>query len=274
MFQEDTAPTQFEHTTGTPRWIGFSIAALVTALGVVTYLGYRASTQVGQELASQNAALTAKLGEANARIATLQSQLEATGRKVGLTQKDLASAKTRAEEIRREQEAANQQLGQQLTTQIGEVQKTSEEKIGTVATNLDTTNKNLEATKTDIGNTLKSMKGDEGVMSGLIAHNHDDLEALRQRGERNYFEFSIVKSKAAQRVGPIQVLLRSADPKRSKYTIRVTADDRVVEKSDKTAGEPVQFYVKGTRNLPYEIVVFDVAKDKIVGYLSTPKVAN
>ena len=52
-------------------------------------------------------------------------------------------------------------------------------------------------------------------------------------------------------------------------------DDKSIEKKDKTAGEPVQFYVKGSaRTSPYEIVVFDVNKNQITGYLSTPKSAG
>jgi len=114
-----------------------------------------------------------------------------------------------------------------------------------------------------------------GVMSGLIARNHDDLEDLKRRGDRNYFEFTIPKSKNPQRVGPIQVKLNKTDQKKSKYTMTVYVDDRAIEKKDKTAGEPVQFYVKGSaRMFPYEIVVFDVSKNQINGYLATPKDAG
>jgi len=82
------------------------------------------------------------------------------------------------------------------------------------------------------------------------------------------------KAKNAQRVGPIQINVSKTDPKKSKYTILVFADDKQIEKRDKTSGEPVQFYVGGTRGLPYEIVVFNVGKDQITGYLSTPKDAG
>jgi hypothetical protein len=78
-----------------------------------------------------------------------------------------------------------------------------------------------------------------------------------------------------QRVGPVQMTLNKIDPKKSKYTLTVFVDDRAIEKKDKTAGEPVQFYVKGTsRMAPYEIVVFDVGKNQTTGYLSTPKDAG
>ncbi len=114
--------------------------------------------------------------------------------------------------------------------------------------------------------------GDMNVMSGLIARNHDDLEELRRRGDRNYYEFTLQKAKTPQRVGPVQLSLNRTDPKKSKYTMTVLADDKSIEKKDKTAGEPVQFYVKGTTHMsPYEIVVFDVGKTQITGYLATPK---
>ena len=89
-------------------------------------------------------------------------------------------------------------------------------------------------------------------------------------GERNITEFSIGKTKQPQRVGPIQMQLRSVDPKKYKFTVDVYADDKLIEKKDKTVDEPVQFYVRGVRT-PYEIVVFEATKDHIKGYLSTPK---
>jgi hypothetical protein len=66
--------------------------------------------------------------------------------------------------------------------------------------------------------------------------------------------------------------LNKTDPKKAKYTLTVVADDKTIEKKDKTSGEPVQFYVKGSSHMaPYEIVVFDVGKNQITGYLATPK---
>jgi hypothetical protein len=85
----------------------------------------------------------------------------------------------------------------------------------------------------------------------------------------------VQNSKTPQRVGPVQMALNKADQKKSRYTVTVFADDRSIEKKDKTAGEPVQFYMRGaTRMAPYEIVVFDVGKNQIKGYLSTPKDAG
>jgi hypothetical protein len=118
---------------------------------------------------------------------------------------------------------------------------------------------------------LKSTRGDLGVQSGLIATNGKELAALKALGERNYTEFKIAKSKALQKVGDLSVRLEKADPKHNRYTITVVADDKTVEKKDKTVNEPVQFLLsKATQ--PYELVVNDVKKDLISGYVAAPKV--
>jgi predicted nucleic acid-binding Zn-ribbon protein len=264
---------QYE-STGTPRWIAVLFGLLVAGLALIAYAGHSVQTRVEQELSKneeQNKILTAQLEQANTRIADLKGQLEVTAQKIGMTQAELAEARSRAESIRKQQMASDQKLSDELTA----AQKASDEKIGAVATDVTGAKKDIEATRTDLEATktkLDRAAGDMGVMSGLIAKNHDDLEELRRRGDRNYYEFTIQKSKSAQRVGPVQIALNKTDPKKNKFTIIVLADDKSIEKKDKTTGEPVQFYMKGSARLtPYEIVVFDVAKNQITGYLSTPK---
>jgi len=96
------------------------------------------------------------------------------------------------------------------------------------------------------------------------------FQALKRLGERTYTEFKLGKTKAPQRVGDITLMLRKTDPKKNKYTVDVMADDKLTEKKDKNINEPIQFYSSKARQ-PYEIVVNQVQKDLIVGYLSTPK---
>ena len=261
-------------SSGTPRWITILLVLMMAGLVVLGIAGYSAQTRISQDQAKQqeqNKILIAQLDQANTRIADLKSKVEITTQRMGLTQSELAQAKSRAEAIRKEQQTADEKLTAQLT----QVQKESEEKIGAVATEVGGAKKDIEATKTDLEATkgkLERSLGDMNVMSGLIAHNRDDLEELRRRGDRNYYEFTLTKSKNAQRVGPVQMSLNRTDPKKAKYTLTVVADDKTIEKKDKTSGEPVQFYVKGSaRMAPYEIVVFEVGKNQITGYLATPK---
>ena len=264
---------QYE-SSGTPRWIAVLFGLLIAGVALIAYAGHSVQTRVEQELSKneeQNKILTAQLEQANTRIADLKGQLEVTSQKIGMTQAELAEARSRAESIRKQQVASDQKL----TDQIQYRPEGRRRKIGAVATDVTGAKKDIEATRTDLEATktkLERAAGDMGVMSGLIAHNHDDLEELKRRGDRNYFEFTIQKSKTPQRVGPVQIALNKTDQKKSRYTITVLADDKSIEKKDKTSGEPVQFYMKGSARLtPYEIVVFDVNKNQITGYLSAPK---
>jgi chromosome segregation ATPase len=180
------------------------------------------------------------------------------------------------EEISRQLKEAQAQLKQQLSTEISGVRQSADtanakvadvsSDVGNVKTRLDTTNANLDKTIAD----LKSARGDLGVQSGLIATNSSELAALRRLGERNYFEFKIQKAKERVRIGDISVQLKSTDPKKNKYTLDVLADDKLTEKKDKNVNEPVQFYTSKAKQ-PYELVVNQVQKNLIVGYLSTPK---
>ena len=261
-------------SSGTPRWIMVLFVVLLAGLGALAYAGHSVQTRFEQEIAKaeeQNKILMAQLEQANTRIADLKGQVDVTSQKVGMTQAELAQAKSRAESIRKEQLVADQKITEQIST----AQKENAAQIGAVATDLGGAKKDIEATRTDLEATktkLERATGDMGVMSGLIAKNHDDLEELRRKGDRNYYEFTIQKSKTPQRVGPVQIALNKTDQKKSKYTMTVLADDKSIEKKDKTSGEPVQFYVKGSAKLaPYEVVVFDVGKNQITGYLATPK---
>jgi multidrug efflux pump subunit AcrA (membrane-fusion protein) len=261
-------------STGTPRWIAVLFVILFVAMATLGFLGYSGIARLESSLAKQqeqNRVVTAQLEQANARLADLKGHVEVTEQKVGMTQAELAQAKSRAEAIRKEQQASDEKL----TSQLSQVKKESEEQIGAVATEVGGAKKDIEATKNDLEITkgkLERATGDMGVMSGLIARNHDDLDELKRRGDRNYFEFTLTKSKSGQKVGPVQLTLTKTDPKKSKYTLNVLVDDRNIEKKDRTAGEPVQFYVKGSARMsPYEIVVFDVGKNSATGYLATPK---
>ncbi len=222
------------------------------------------------------AAIEAKDKSQDQAQAQLTSQLEqaesaakastsALADKVGMTEQQLAD---RTKELQRQQRAAESRLAEQQKQQIsavtGEVAGVKSE-VGAVKTDVATTKTELEATKARLERAI----GDLGVQSGLIARTREDLDYLKKRGDRNYFEFTLAKNQR-QAVSTISLELKKADRKKSKYTVNVLADDSRIEKKDKTAGEPVQFYTGKDRQL-FELVVFTVDKDRVTGYLSTPK---
>jgi hypothetical protein len=128
-------------------------------------------------------------------------------------------------------------------------------------------------TQTDLAAAKESMQrmmGDEGKMSGLIATNHDELELLKHKGDRNYYEFTLQKGGKPTLLSTVKLQAKKIDDKRSKYTMMVSSDDRNIEKKDKSLDEPVQFY-SGKDQMLFELVVNSITKNSVSGYLSTPK---
>jgi chromosome segregation ATPase len=264
--------TNFYEAAPTPRWIMVALVAAFALIGYLLYAGNAARTKLETDLAQANskeAILSVQIDQTNSRLAELKGQEEVTTQKLGFTQAELAQARALAQNIRQTQKDSDDKL----TAQIGQVKQDTDAKIGAVNTDLTGAKGDITATKQDLEATkskLTSTIGDLGLQSGLIARNQEELDQLKRSGERNIFELHLTRSKTPTHVGPIQVTLTKTDPKKFKYTLLVTADDKTVEKKDKTADEPVQFIIKGATR-PYEIVVFDVTKDKVNGYLSTPK---
>ena len=269
--------TQVE--AATPRWVGLAIAALglvsLVGLGVgVSALnqGKAAEQNTQAALKQQSDTLMQRVTKDEDQNQQLQSDLKVVTDKLNVTQGDLQKA-------RQQSKLAAANYGKKISGLESNV-NTVNTQLATKA-NAEDVNKlngDVNGVKNDLDQTkakLDRATGDMGVMSGLIARNHDDVEDLKRRGDLNYYEFTLQKSKTPEKVGPVQMSLNKTDQKKSKFTMTVLADDRSIEKKDKTAGEPVQFYVKGTSHqAPYEIVVFDVGKNQITGYLSTPKAAG
>jgi len=215
-------------------------------------------------------------------LENMKADLEATRIKARdeartLSSQAKAESQAHADQLARQIQAEEAKVQQQVSSEISEVKtaaSTANAKIADVSTDVGGVKTQVSATQAELQKTiadLKSARGDLGVQSGLIATNAQELQALRRLGERNYIEIKLGKTKDRQRIGDITLLLKKTDPKKNKYTVEVMADDKLTEKKDKNVNEPVQFYTSKARQ-PYEIVINQVQKDMIVGYLSTPKV--
>src|SRR6266852_3331313 len=188
-------------TTGTPRWIAVVFIVLFLALAGLGYAGYSVQSRLESNLAKtqdQNKLLTAQLDQANSRLADLKGHIDVTEQKMHMTQAELANARSRSEAFRKDQMAADQKFAEQFNA----AQQENNQKIGAVASEVGGARKDIEATRSDLEATkgrLEHATGDMGVMSGLIAHNRDDLEDIKRRGDRNYYEFKISRGKTAQK---------------------------------------------------------------------------
>lgn len=217
-------------------------------------------------------------------LETLKEELEAARAQARdnartMSSQAKAEASAHAEQLMKQIETEQAKVQQQVSAELSDVKQSASAantKIADVSTDVGTVRSTVAQTQAQLEKTiadLKSARGDLGVQSGLIATNANELAALRRLGERNYFEFKLGKEaeKKPARVGDITIQIKKVDPKRNKYTINVMVDDKLVEKRDKTINEPVQFLAAKGGRTPYELVVNQVGKDSISGYLATPK---
>jgi len=283
----ETSPSHVPAKSGIqiPVLFGLVIALIVSNVALFVWLDNlkRETAEIKESLLTEVAKVrethTLSSASSRQRLDELRAELDAARQQAasvaGQAKKD---ALKHADEIARQLQEEQRRQQAQVATQLTEVKEAATEantKIADVASDVGNVRSEVASTKSELEKTiadLKSVRGDLGVQSGLIATNSKELAALRSLGDRNYFEFDLKKTKNHQKVGNIMVKINKTDVKKNKYTIELIADDKKVEKKDKNVNEPVQFYVSGARQ-PYELVVNEVRKDEIVGYLATPKVA-
>lgn len=248
-----------------------AVGALIWDFGLSNHLNAAESKLAASE--QRNAELAQKQDALSAR---LRATTETLGQSMGVTQKQIEQ---RTQTLMAAQAAAVRTQSLQ-TARLAQEQAVTEQKVGAVANDVTNVKTDVTGAKASIADTQTDLQqtkaqlqrtiGDAGVMSGLIARTHDDLEVLKHKGDRTYYEFTLQKGAAPTLLGSIKVQAKKVDLKKSKYTLLVNADDKNIEKKDKSLDEPVQFY-SGKDPALFEIVVNNIGKNQISGYLSTPK---
>jgi chromosome segregation ATPase len=219
---------------------------------------------------------SAAVQQSTRRVEALQGELSKSRRAAEMAVGQAKVDAQRRVQSLQEKMAEEQAAQQQAINAVKQTADTATTQLATVSTDVGAVKTDVQNTKSQLDQTIATLKRATGELdshSSLIATNGKELQALKELGERNYSEFTIVKSKKPTRVADVLVELKKVDPKRNRFTIAITADDKTVEKKDRTLNEPIQFYTLKARQ-PDEIVINSVKKDTIVGYLATPKVQS
>ena len=248
------------------KWILIALAVVYVA-GSLFFI-YDLHSKLGKVTQDQTASQK-QIGDLTKRMQSAEADSETLAQQVGLTKKELAS---RADALQHQQQAASARIAKQMEEEKKDVSAVAGE-VGTVKTDVGGVKSDVAATKASLESTIAQLQrtiGDLGVQSGLIANTRGDLEALKHKGDRQYYEFTLLKGATPQAFSTVALQLKKTDPKRGKYTLNVTADDKTIEKKDRNQSEPVQFYT-GRDHMLYELVAWTVDKNRITGYLSTPK---
>jgi len=256
------------------RYTLLGVAAVYVILSLYFIVDTRsrlAAHQNAQQIAMKKLSDRQTVAEAQ-----LKSSNEALAQRLGMTEQELhARMQARATDLQRQQQALERRLQQQQKEQSAQKEQIGQVTgdIANVRTELGSAKTDIAATRTDLEATKVKLERAIGDLTGqgtLIARTRQELDELRRRGERNYYEFVLHKSSQPTAVSTVSLQLKRTNPKKSRFTLNVIADDRTIEKKDRGAAEPLQFY-SGRDHLLYEVVIFTVGKNEVTGYLSTPK---
>ena len=270
----DEKPVVIEQEGAAPRWIGIVVVVLAIVSLAALGVGWTASNRAAslqktlsaqtRQFTQNDAVMSQRLAKAEDSNAEFQGDLSVVTDKMKLTETELGRARTQTKKIKEDDAKQLTDLTNNVNGQLAT--RASVDDVNKLGTDVTGVKSDLDATKSSLNLT-------RGEFGTLIAKNHDDVEELRRLGERDYFEFTINKKNTREKVGGLMVELRGVNQKKNLYTVAIYVDDARYEKRNRSANEPIYFFTHGTR-APVEFTVNSIGKDKIVGYLSVPKVAS
>src|SRR5438445_5985382 len=238
---------------GAHRWLLVAVIALIAVAGIALGYGYRQQILAGH--------LAAQQSMSNATISEIQGQLNAVTAKLN----DVTAAQQAAEQAKAQAaaKAASGKKGPAESKRLKELQARIEDQQKELKETQDLVAKN----RSDLEGSLSSTKDE---LNGSIAKTHEELVVLQRRGERNYFEFDLTKSKQFQRFGPLTLSLRRTDAKHMNYDLSMVVDDNQLSKKRVNLYEPIWLHTE-SEGQPVQVVVNKIGKNVVHGYISAPK---
>jgi uncharacterized phage infection (PIP) family protein YhgE len=243
--------------------------SLGVAVLVVLLLGTSAYSVAGlvrerhhtQDLTASNEALSASLRQMQNQLQSVTDKLTAMAAQPAAVPAPPPRVQERpavrvAAPPRRPARAAGDPRWKQMQAKLADQQK-----------QIDTARDETNQARKDLQDSLNSTRDD---LNGSIARTHDEVALLQKRGERNYYEFQVDKSKQFHPAGPLSLSLRKVNVKQGYYDLVLVVDDRQLVKKHVSLYEPLMFTL-ADRLQPVELVVNQINNNEVKGYVSEPK---
>jgi len=263
------------------------IVALVLGAGILIFLilvnqeqkAEAGRTQARLAAIDQNLELVnRRLEQGDKKVAGLQSESQVMQEHMGLTESELKRAQALARQLQQEQARNVNLLNEQIAAKadaekVDTLKQEADTKIAGVSNDVSQVREEVRSGQEELNKTKAELAriGVQVTEQGnMIATNSTGLDELRKRGERDYLTFSIRKKQRTNLAG-IGLELRKADVGKQFVDFKLYVDDRSMDHKKIYVNRPVTFYAGRNRAL-YEVVVNEVKKDVMVGYVSTPKV--
>lgn len=272
-----------EEFNSSPSNRGLKIAIAVLIIAMVVGFGWALSSHHNAEqLAASRDELQASLSQTRSQVDALTAKLNAMTTATAAAQAPQETAPEQGQAAQEEtapraekrthtttkkhvarRHASEDPRWKQVQSQLDQQKQALTEQ----QKQLQDTQANLDKTRTDLQSNLDSTRTE---LSGGIAKNHEELVALQRKGERNYYEFDLAKSKQFRREGPLSISVRKVNVKHGFADLTMLVNDAELTRKHVNLYEPIMFRPEGYI-APVEIVINNVQKDRIHGYVSEPK---
>ena len=251
----ETTENEDKSPTGVNRILIAAVVALIVIAGVAFGYGYRQQIMVSH-LSAQESVATTTISDLQGQVSTLTGKMNEMVAAQQAAAQAAAQAEAQKKNTSGKRGAPADKRYKQLQAQLQDQQKQLKDTQDQVAKN-----------RTDLETGLSSTKDE---LNGSIAKTHEELVVLQKRGERNYFEFDLTKSKQFQRFGPLTLSLRRTDAKHMNYDLSMVVDDNQLRKNRVNLYEPIWIHTE-SEGQPVQVVVNKISKNFVHGYISAPK---
>jgi len=281
-----TNPAKVKVGTGISNWLIVTLMLLpILGVGYLAYDVHQIQISTQKDMAAVNNQIASILDRSKTvegNIQNLSEEMNNTRQALGITHQEFEKSTQRIrQDVIRSKADLKSELNRAIAAKadsglVEALKKEAETRIGEVSSEVGGVKSEVGAVKGDLTTTRRDLEGTQRqlvdvkeTLTAAIAKNSTELAQLRRKGERDYFEFTIPRN-VPTRIQDIRVVLTKSDAKKSKFNLRILADDSSIEKKDRTINEPIQF-LSGSNRLRYELVINWVQKDRAGGYLSVPK---
>lgn len=267
-YERHEGPIEPAATSDFNQWLLAVTLALIIAVAIA--VGYTIHIQRASErLASANGRLAAQLSQAQNQVAGLTTKVNALSQPKPVqpappadetwTGKTMRPVATPAHLRRARTSSAASAWQRRMQAQLAEQRK-----------RLADDEQTISKTQSDLSAETTSTQSSLTGLGGSIAKDHTELVALEKLGQRDYYEFDLSKSKKFAHEGPISLDLRHTDTKHQNYNVDLMVDDYKLSKKHVNLYEPVVLQTAENPQ-PLELVVNQITKNEIHGYISAPK---
>jgi hypothetical protein len=240
----------------------------ITRIGSLRILIQADQAQLAKKLNNALSAQVQQLANANAQsLEELRSSLDDTATQMSATEKHALARARYASRLIRKLQTQETHNAQELRQEIA--QKADQQQVGSLKQDVNSTNSGLATTNKQVSTLSSNLGMVRSRLGTLIATNHNDIVALEKRGERDYFEFNLVKNRRTDVAG-IALVLKKSNVKHHVFSLDMVYNDMTVTRKNLPIDSPVFFAPRAAHEF-YELVVYQVEPNSVKGYISTPK---